>query len=140
MHRNTVHVYGKYVNNLMAFFKITANAQHQLQYEESKSKQRKTRTLPAADFLFLVLKHVLPKRFRRSRDYGFHHGNAGKTLVQIQLLLHHAPPVMPEPVPWRCLCPSCGREMRTVFIDRTNKLLSSDVFRNRGSPEKEVQS
>jgi len=25
MYRNTVHVYGKYVNYLMAFFKITAN-------------------------------------------------------------------------------------------------------------------
>ena len=30
----------------------------------------------ANDFLKLVLQHVLPKGFRRVRDYGFLHGNA----------------------------------------------------------------
>ena len=116
------------------------NGKITFQYEESRSKQRKTRTLPAADFLFLVLKHVLPKRFRRSRDYGFHHGNAGKTLVQIQLLLHCAPPVMPEPVPWKCLCPCCGREMRAVSTNRANRHFFIPGIRNRGSPDRGVQS
>ena len=61
------------------------------EYEDSETKTRKTRTLPAVDFLFLFLKHVLPKRFRRCRDYGFHHSNARKTLAQIRLLLHFTP-------------------------------------------------
>jgi hypothetical protein len=34
------------------------------------------------DFLWLVLQHVLPKGFRRVRDYGFLHGNAKKLLIE----------------------------------------------------------
>lgn len=47
----------------------------------------KTRTLAGEDFLWLLLQHVLPKGFRRVRDYGFLHGNAKKILLLIQLRL-----------------------------------------------------
>jgi hypothetical protein len=40
-------------------------------YKESKSKQFITITEPAVDFLWWVLQHVLPKGFRRARNYGF---------------------------------------------------------------------
>jgi hypothetical protein len=104
------------------------------EYEESETKQRKIRTLPAADFLFLILKHVLPKRFRRVRDYGFHHGNASKALHQIQLLLHHCPPIMPEPEPWKILCPVCGHPMIAVDLKKGRSPTLIDVVRIRGSP------
>ncbi len=34
------------------------------------------------------MQHVLPKGFRRVRDYGFVHGNAKKLLFLVQLILH----------------------------------------------------
>src|SRR5450756_984077 len=41
----------------------------------------------AGVFLWLVLQHVLPKGFRRVRDYGFLHGNAKKLLSLVQMVL-----------------------------------------------------
>ena len=54
------------------------------QYQESKTKRIKTKTQPAEEFLWALLKHILPRRFRRVRDYGFLHGNAKKLLTAIQ--------------------------------------------------------
>lgn len=56
-------------------------------YIESKSGKPRTRTLPGAEFLWLVLQHVLPKGFRRVRDYGFLHGNAKRLLRLVQMTL-----------------------------------------------------
>jgi len=49
-------------------------------YKDSKTNVFKTRTVKGEDFLWLILQHVLPKGFRRVRDYGFLHSNAKKTL------------------------------------------------------------
>lgn len=57
-------------------------------YVESDTGETKYRTLKAEDFLWHLLQHVLPKGFRRVRDYGFLHGNAKKLLSLIQLVLH----------------------------------------------------
>ena len=57
-------------------------------YADSKTKTEKYRTLPGEDFIFLVLQHVLPKGFRRVRDYGFLHANAKTLLSLVQLVLH----------------------------------------------------
>ena len=56
-------------------------------YTEGRTGQTKIRTLKGEDFLWLVLLHVLPKGFRRARDYGFLHGNAKKRLLVVQLVL-----------------------------------------------------
>jgi hypothetical protein len=42
-------------------------------YQDSKSRRRQTRTLPGAAFLWLLLRHVLPKGLRRARNFGFLH-------------------------------------------------------------------
>ena len=90
-------------------------------YRESKTNRRRTRTLPAADFLFLLLKHVLPKRFRRSRDYGFLHGNAKKKLLAIQLLLRVIPvPVKVIPRP-PITCPKCGTPMIIATVSEAGR-------------------
>ncbi|WP_458774267.1 IS91 family transposase [Desulforhopalus sp. 52FAK] len=57
-------------------------------YVESKSGDTCFRTLRGEDFLKLLLQHVLPKGFRRVRDYGFLHGNAKKWRGLIQLILY----------------------------------------------------
>ena len=57
-------------------------------YINSETGETEYRKLKGADFCWHILQHVLPKGFRRVRDYGFLHGNAKKTLQFIQLLLH----------------------------------------------------
>jgi hypothetical protein len=59
------------------------NGQITFVYRDNK-QQRHTSTLGANDFTKLVLQHVLPKGFRRARDYGFLHGNAKKTLKRVR--------------------------------------------------------
>jgi len=56
-------------------------------YVDGKSGKTRTRTLKGEDFLWLLLQHVLPKGFRRVRDYGFLHGNAKKMLALVQRVL-----------------------------------------------------
>lgn len=57
-------------------------------YVESRTGQTRYRTLKGEDFFWLLLQHVLPKGFRRVRDYGFLHGNAKKLLSLVQMVLH----------------------------------------------------
>jgi hypothetical protein len=74
-------------------------------------------SLPGADFLWMLLRHVLPKRIRRARDYGLLHGNCQKLLQTVQLLLHV---VLPEP--WKpqpkppIRCPHCGGVMAIIAV------------------------
>ncbi len=68
------------------------------QYRDGRSGIWKIRRLPGEEFLRLVLQHVLPTGFRRTRDFGFLHGNAQKILRMIQLLLY-------AKVPSRVHCP-----------------------------------
>ena len=83
-------------------------------YRENKSGKLKRRTLPGPDFLRLLLQHVLPKGFRRARDYGFLHGNAKKTLRLVQLLLHVRISETGKPKRPAFICSVCGKEMRMV--------------------------
>jgi len=64
------------------------------------------RTLDGAKFLWLLLQHVLPKGFRRTRDYGFLHGNCKRSIQMLHLLLRVC---VPEPTqkPLPC-CRHCG--------------------------------
>jgi hypothetical protein len=64
------------------------NGRVTFKYIESKTGNTRYRTLDGEDFLKLILQHVLPKGFRRVRDYGFLHGNAKKLLFLVQLILH----------------------------------------------------
>ena len=80
-------------------------------YRDSQSQTLKTRRVKGEDFLWLVFQHVLPKGFRRARDYGFLHGNAKRLLQLIQLALKVIP-VIPQHRPRPCFkCPSCGESM-----------------------------
>jgi len=80
-------------------------------YQNSETKQFETRTLPAVAFLRLILQHVLPKGFRRARNFGFLHPNSG--LVQLVQLLKRVVVLPPQIRPAvRCKC--CGGEMKIV--------------------------
>jgi len=57
-------------------------------YAESKTSITRYRSIKGEDFLKLLMQHVLPKGFRRVRDYGFLHSNSKKLLFLVQLILH----------------------------------------------------
>lgn len=79
------------------------------QYRDAKTGRMARRTLPGADFLWLVLQHVLPKGLRRARNFGFLHPNSTRAIRLLQVLhLRAAPPLTtpakpPRPA-WRCAC------------------------------------
>lgn len=74
------------------------------------------RTLKGEDFLHLILKHVLPKGFRRIRDYGFLHSKAKKLLFLVQLVLHVQLESL-KPVPGASFtCPRCQAPMKVLFF------------------------
>ncbi len=88
------------------------NGEVTFRYTDSGSKKEETRTLSGETFLYLVLKHVLPKGFRRCRDYGFLHGNSKKKLNLLQLMLNVVITGSEEKVKRpTCKCKSCKKEM-----------------------------
>ncbi len=92
------------------------NGQVTFTYVESKTKTTQYRTLKGEDFLYLIMQHVLPKGFRRARDYGFLHGNAKKLLFLIQLVLHVTIQLIkPRPRPV-FKCPHCKSPMNVMGI------------------------
>ena len=80
-------------------------------YINSTTKETEYRSLKGEDFLYLVLKHVLPRGFRRVRDYGFLHSNAKATLKLVQLILHIK--LQQKPLRHRAtfICPNCKSTM-----------------------------
>ena len=52
-----------------------ADGQVTFRYRDSGTGKNTTRTVSGAHFLQLVLQHVLPKWFRRSRNFGLAHPN-----------------------------------------------------------------
>ncbi len=92
-------------------------------YQDSKTKTWRFRTETAIDFLWLVLQHVLPKGFRRARDYGFLHGLAKKTLQQLQLLLKVAIAPLPLKTRLEHLCPCCEKPMDFILFFKLPKKL-----------------
>ncbi len=64
------------------------NGKVTFRYRDSTTGEVQHKTLKGEDFLHLFLKHVLPRGFRRVRDFGFLHGNARKIRTLIQLVLH----------------------------------------------------
>ena len=96
-------------------------------YRGSRSGKIQVRTLSGADFLHLLLQHVLPKGFRRARNYGFLHPNKKGLIALLQIVLRVKPrsplaEVKPRP---KFLCPCCGvpmtvkrRRIRPDLLDR----------------------
>jgi len=99
---------------------IIANEQGEVtfRYIDSKTGQTQTRTLKGEEFLWQVLQHVLPKGFRRVRDYGFLHGNAKKRLSLVQLILQviiQSKVLRPRPL---FKCPVCQVPMTIIAVIR----------------------
>lgn len=97
------------------------NGQVTFKYINSTSKKTEYRTLKGEDFLYLILKHVLPTGFRRVRDYGFLHANAKPVLKLVQLILQvKLINITPRPrTAFRC--PLCQSDMLIRIIQQASR-------------------
>lgn len=92
------------------------NGKVTFRYKNSKKKKYQTKTVSAVHFLWLVFQHVLPRSFRRAREYGFLHPNS-KTLIKIIQFIYRL-----NPNKWisklkprkQMVCEYCGALMKIV--------------------------
>ena len=94
-------------------------------YLDSKSKQYQNKTVSGADFLWLVLQHVLPRGFCRARNYGFLHPNS-KILIKLLTLVFHFDParfLKKQKPRSQLICVCCSKPMQIVKtrIDRITR-------------------
>lgn len=65
--------------------------------------------------MWLLMQHVLPKGFRRVRDYGFLHGNARKVLLLVQKVLGVWNRIVPETIQRPTFpCRHCGHPLFVI--------------------------
>lgn len=92
------------------------SAQVSFRYRNAKTGRMERRTVSGAHFLWLVLQHVLPKGFRRARNFGFLHPNCKRLIALLHLLFKFDPNRALAWVKPRApiLCSCCGALMRIV--------------------------
>jgi len=88
-------------------------------YQNSKTKQFELKTIPGAQFLWLLLSHVLPRGFRRARNYGFLHPNSKYLIRLLQYLLkldltHGLAALALMKTRTQLACKCCGTAMNIV--------------------------
>lgn len=92
------------------------NGKVSFRYQNSKTKQMEVRTLAGEDFLWMLMQHVLPKGFRRARNFGFLHPNSKRLLQLLHYLLKLDPARstawLRKRPPLTCHC--CGGQMQIV--------------------------
>jgi hypothetical protein len=92
------------------------NGQVTFRYQDSQTKRTAFRTLCGAQFLWLVLQHVLPKGFRRARNFGFLHPNSKRLIRLLQFLVGLDPSKALALIKKRpaMACPCCGAAMKII--------------------------
>jgi len=103
------------------------NGEVRFRFRNAKTGQFEQRTVPGADFLWIIVQHVLPKGFRRARNFGFLHPNCKRLIALLHLLLRFDPGGATAWMRQRALilCAFCGAVMTIV---RT-KIRSTDSAR-----------
>ena len=93
-----------------------ADGQVTFRYRDAKTGKMQLRTLSGAAFLQLLLQHVLPKGFRRARNFGFLHPNSKRLIALLHLVLKVSPSLAVMPIKLRPVlqCPCCGAAMQIV--------------------------
>ena len=102
------------------------NGRVTFRYQNSATKKMETRTLGGAAFLKLLLQHILPKGFRRARNYGFLHPNSKLTKLVQWIKKVCVPPPKPRPT---VACPCCGNPLRILRTRvKARHLMRSEVL------------
>jgi hypothetical protein len=92
------------------------NGKVTFRYRNSKTKELKLKTVSGAQFLWLVLQHVLPRGFRRARNFGFLHPNSKRLIQLLQFILKIDPARGLEMLKQRpqMICTCCGAKMKII--------------------------
>ena len=92
------------------------NGKVTFRYKNSKTDTYQTKTVSAVHFLWLVFQHILPRGFRRAREYGFLHPNSKKLIKILQWVFRLNPQKCIAKLKPRKLmvCPCCGAFMKIV--------------------------
>jgi len=93
-------------------------------YRDARSGKMERRTVSGAQFLWLVLQHVLPKGFHRARNFGFLHPNSKRLIALLHVLLRFVPAQIAPTSRPTMGCPCCGGGM-TVVRTRLPSALAS---------------
>jgi len=101
------------------------NGKVTFRYQNAKTNQTEFRTVTGEQFLWLILQHVLPKGFRRARNFGFLHPNSKHLIQLLQYILKLDPGralgwVRKRP---SLMCRGCGAQM-TIIKTRIPPLYS----------------
>jgi len=106
-------------------------------WRDSKTNKPAQRTVSGVEFLRLVLQHVLPKGFRRARNYGFLHPNSKRLIALLRLLVFK--PCVKTPTEAatvnqtkrpKLVCRCCGAVM-TIIRRRILPLIAPPLRDNR---------
>jgi len=111
------------------YLSYTKGRKVRLSYIESKTKIRKIRKFTETDFLKTLAIHVLPKGFRRIREYGFLAPAAKRTLTKIQLIFNAKPPMEPKPEAPKVICKCCKKPMK-ILIHKIHEVLLVSSFKS----------
>ena len=92
------------------------NGKVTFRYKNSKTRKYQIRTVSAVHFLWLVFQHILPRGFRRARDYGFLHSNSKKLIKILQWMFRLNPQNLLGKIKPRksMICSCCGAFMKIV--------------------------
>ena len=92
------------------------DGQVRFRYRCASTGKMEQRTVSGADFLWLVIQHVLPKGFRRARNFGFLHPNCKRLIALLHVLLKFVPYQAAAWIRQRppILCACCGAVMKIV--------------------------
>jgi len=85
-------------------------------YRNSTTNRVESKTVPGPEFLRLILQHVLPKGFRRARNFDFLLPNSKRLIQLLQSLLKLNPG---QTLAWvrkrpSLICPCCGAPMKII--------------------------
>jgi hypothetical protein len=85
-------------------------------YIHAKSKEYRTRTVTGEYFLYLLMLHVLPKGFHKTRCYGFLHPCSKRLIQFLQVIMRITPFRIFKQKKERAkiTCPKCGSAMVIV--------------------------
>ena len=104
------------------------NGKVSFRYRDAKTAKVEQRTVSGAHFLWLVLQHVLPKGFRRARNFGFLHPNCKRVIALLHVLLKFVPAQtstwFKQRAPILCVC--CGAVM-TIMKTRIRSVFTGGV-------------
>ena len=92
------------------------NGKVTFRYRDSKTKKLTYKKVSGAKFLWLVLQHVLPRGFRRARNFGFLHPNSKRLIQLLQLILKVDLTQGLKTLKQRSqmICACCGAKMKII--------------------------